>query len=88
MADSSSPRVQPTISMPSADLITYRFDQTDKKLEDLKTQMTNMSNAFATKEELAAVDKRIDNWVWYFRALLIAVFGALFTAIAGLVFKR
>lgn len=79
MAASPDPHVQATISMPSADLITYRFDQNDKKLEELKLLVTTMSATFATNERVNDLEKRLDNYTWYWRA----VFSGLIVAIAG-----
>lgn len=80
MAD-KPPQVQPTISMPSADLITYRFDQTDKKVEELKLLVTTMTATFATNERVGELEKRLDNYTWYWRA----VFSGLIIALSGLV---
>lgn len=76
-----APQVQPTISMPSADLITYRFDQTDKKVEELKLLVTTMTTTFATNERVNDLEKRLDNYSWYWRA----VFTGLILTIAGVI---
>lgn len=50
------------------------FEKHDKKLDSLTSN-------FATKEELAVVQSRLNDYQWYFRALAVAVF----TALAGVV---
>lgn len=57
------------------------FEKHDKKLDAL-------TNSFATKEELAGVTRQLDNYRWYFRALLSAILLALATAVAGLIIHR
>lgn len=52
------------------------FEKHDKKLDDL-------TSSFATKEELAVVQARLNDYQWYFRALASAVFVAL----SGVVFN-
>lgn len=53
----------PTVPLPSADLIKYRFDQSDQNLKDFKketkeqfeqlnSKLDNMSQAFATQKDL------------------------------------
>lgn len=103
MAKDKAQAVVPSVQMPSADLINYRFDQNDKNVkelkdesaknfEDLNGKLDTLTNTFATKEELkvvddvhkaevAAINKRLDNFVWYWRALIIAVFTALSGAV-------
>ena len=49
------------------------FAAHDKKLDGLTTN-------FATKEELQTVQARLNDYQWYFRALVVAVL----TALAGL----
>lgn len=57
------------------------FASHDKKLDSLTTN-------FATKEELDTVKARLNDYQWYFRALVTAVFIALATAIGSLLFKK
>ena len=54
--------------------VTEGFKAHDKKLDTLTSN-------FATKEELGVIQKRIDDYQWYFRALVVAVL----TALAGLI---
>lgn len=46
------------------------FEKHDKKLDSLTLN-------FATKEELQVVQQRLNDYQWYFRALVTAVFIAL-----------
>lgn len=46
------PAIVPSVSMPSADLINFRFDQNDKKLDGITVQIDSLINGLATKEEL------------------------------------
>lgn len=82
------PPVTPVVGMPSADLITYRFDMTDKNIESLRQEVRTMGANFATKEELSVVSKRIDNWVWFGRVITIAAVTALATAIGALIVRK
>lgn len=47
--DTGAPR------MPSADLITFRFDQTDKNIQDLNDKLDNIVSGFVTEKELLEV---------------------------------
>jgi hypothetical protein len=49
-------RVQPpeaaaVVPLPSADLINYRFDQTDGKFAEISRKIDKISGSFVTKEE-------------------------------------
>jgi Flp pilus assembly protein TadB len=50
----SDPVASGTVPLPSADLINYRFDQTDKKFEEMFTKMDNLGTSYLTKEEATA----------------------------------
>ena len=58
----------------SSNVVIEGFKAHDKKLTDLTSN-------FATKEELSVIQKRIDDYQWYFRALVLAVL----TALSGLI---
>lgn len=73
--------VQPTISMPSADLINFRFDQTDKNIALLDKKVVALTSTYATKEELSFITRRLDNYTWYWRT----VFGFLMALTVGVV---
>lgn len=98
MANAKEPRIVPSVQMPSADLINFRFDQNDKNVAELKEMVGGLTNNFLTKDEaqmlkeerdaaISSVNQRLDNFVWYWRALIVAVLTALATAVAGLVQK-
>lgn len=57
------------------------FAAHDKKLDGLTTN-------FATKEELTSVQSRINDYQWYFRALIVGVLTALATAAGAWVVRR
>lgn len=95
----AEPKVVPSVQMPSADLINFRFDQNDKNVAELKEMVGKLTTNFLTKEEaqvlkderdsaINAVNKRLDNWQWYWRALVSAALLALGTAIAGIVINK
>lgn len=88
MKEQEPTHVQPTISMPSSDLITYRFDQTDKKLDSLDKKFDAQSAIFATKEELGSINKRLDNYTWYWRTVFTSVLLLLGGVIAALIERK
>jgi hypothetical protein len=65
----------------SSKTVIEGFKEHDKKLTDLTSN-------FATKEELAIIQGRLNDYQWYFRALVTAVLFALGTAIGSLFFKK
>lgn len=85
MAKDETSVVVPSVQMPSADLINYRFDQTDKNIAALTELVTSLTATFATKEELGVLVRRVDNFVWYWRALVTALLLALAGAIVNLI---
>lgn len=73
----------PSVQMPSADLINFRFDQSDRKTDEISSKLDTMSETFATKEELRAVHKRLDNWIKYGWSMFITalvIIGGLIAA--------
>ena len=58
------------------DVVKAGFREHNEKLDKL------IGN-FATKEELSIVTRRLDNYQWYFRALITAVLLSLGTAVVG-----
>lgn len=65
------PRVVPTVPMPSADLINFRFDQQDKSIKELKAdnkqnfdalsnKLDMLTNTFITKEEARVLKEERD----------------------------
>lgn len=88
MKEQESSRVQPIISMPSSDLITYRFDQTDKKLDALDKKFDSQASIYATKEEVGAVNKRLDNYSWYWRTVFSSLLLLLVGVITALIEKK
>lgn len=84
-----------SVSVPSADLINYRFDQSDKKFDEMGEKLDRIlvQNAHFVSESdtkqliteaLKPYKESITNYRWYLRALFVAFVTALGTAIAGL----
>lgn len=57
------------------------FINHDKKLDSLTSN-------FATKEELTNVQARLNDYQWYFRALVVGVFTALATATGAIIVRK
>lgn len=85
--------------MPSADLINFRFDQSDKQMSEVSRKLDHLSNSFVTKEEVAAfrdecnmkiadIQRQADadkaNRRWWNRMLATATFSALFVSLGTL----
>jgi TolA-binding protein len=49
-----------TIPLPSADLLNYRLDQTDKKIDDLSVKIDGLTGSFLTKEEALMVRQQFE----------------------------
>lgn len=88
-----------TISVPSADLINYRFDVTDQKFREMNTKLDTilMQTAHFVSEDqvskmiteaLAPTKETITTWRWYWRAIVSAVLLALAAAIASIFIHR
>lgn len=75
------------VAMPSADLVTFRFDTIDKEMISLHTKLDGLTVNFATRDEVAAIQKRLDSYTWYWRAIVVAVLTAMATAVAALLTK-
>lgn len=73
---------------PSPDLIVYRFNQLDTSIGKLDKKITDLTVTFVTKEELSVITKRLDNYTWYWRALVSATLIAFLTSIAGFFLHR
>lgn len=80
--------VQPTISMPSADLINFRFDQTDKNIATLDRKVVALTSTYATKEELSSVTRRLDNYTWYWRTVFASMIVVIGGVIAALIERK
>lgn len=88
-----------TVNVPSADLINYRFDQTDKKFEDVGTKLDQIliqNQHFVTEDRVAAmiadslrpIHQTFEIHRWYWRAIFTATLLALGTAVANLILKH
>lgn len=93
------PGVTPTVALPSADLIVYRFDSMDKQMANLSAKMDAVASTFLTKEEAAlmrqeredklnALAKRIDKMQSFAYGIAVAVIGALTMSIASVLIHR
>lgn len=75
--------IVPSVNMPSADLINFRFDQNDKKTDELGSKLDNLIHNFASKEELDDVKRRMDTWTkygWSVFVTLLIIIGGLIAA--------
>lgn len=52
MSDNKDDSVQGTVSLPSADLIKYRFDHIDSTLTNLNTKMDNLTTNAVPRSEI------------------------------------
>lgn len=77
-----------SIPVPSADLINYRFDQTDKKFEDMSNKLDQIlvqNSHFITESEVKKLisdsiqptKDTLNDWRWYWRAMFSAIVVAL-----------
>lgn len=72
------------VTMPSADLISFRFDQNDKKTDELGKKLDILTTNFASKEEIAEVNRRLDNWTkygWSVFITMLLIIGGLIAAV-------
>lgn len=89
-------QIKQTIETQDADtapnVIAYRVGELEKTVvagfKEHNDKLDTLINNFATKEELAQVQRQLANWVWYFRALFVAVCTALGTAVFSIVFTK
>ena len=81
-----NPLISNTVTAPtlSPDLLIFRLNQLDDGMKQLNGKLDMLTNNFATKEELHDINKRLDNWQWYWRSLVGAVLLALATSVASL----
>lgn len=78
-----APTPIPAVTMPSADLINYRFDQNDKKTEAISRKLDKIVSNFASKEDLTVIEERLNRWgkmVWGVVLAVIALAGGLIAA--------
>jgi len=87
-----------TVTVPSADLINYRFDITDKRFEEMSNKLDTLllqNTHFLTDEQVkrvvgetvSPIQDRLDSYRWYVRASFSAAILAFLTTLATLVFK-
>ena len=73
-------------------VIAYRVGQLEKTvIEGFRAhneKLDVLTQNFATKEELRSVQNKLNDWRWYFRALVTAVMLALATAISGFIINH
>lgn len=85
---SKKTEVIPTVQMPSADLINFRFDQTDKGMSELKDMISALAGTFVTKEEFQDVNRRLDSYTWYWRTIFTSILLLVGGVIAALIERR
>jgi hypothetical protein len=80
-----------TVQETTLAVVDYRMGQLETAVKDgfaaHDKKLDGLTSNFATKEELAVVNKRLNDYQWYFRALVTAVLFALGVAINGLLSK-
>jgi hypothetical protein len=92
-------QITPTVALPSADLITYRFDQMDKSMASLNTKMDLLTNNFITRKEADLlikqgeetwkdIDKRLDRMQNFTNAIIVAVIGAVVMSASAVLIHR
>lgn len=68
-------------------VIAYRVGMLEKAVtqgfKDHNDKLDSLTAGFATKEELQQIQQKMNDWRWYFRALVAAVMTALATAIGA-----
>jgi hypothetical protein len=73
-------------------VVAYRMSQLERTVKEgfdsHNSKLDSLISNFATKEELSALKSQLNDWRWYFRALVTAVLLALGTGLAGLVIKK
>lgn len=77
------PTPVPSVSMPSADLINFRFDQNDRKTDSLSRKLDKLTIHFATKEEFMDLRNQVDKWsvrIWGLAITIIILAGGVIAA--------
>jgi hypothetical protein len=85
-----------SIAVPSADLINYRFDQTDERFKEMNTKLdailtqnshfiTEDRTAKMIKEAVDPINTTLLTYRWWYRTLLATVMLAFLTALFGLI---
>jgi hypothetical protein len=89
----------PMISVPSADLINYRFDITEKRFDEMTRKLDAIfaQNAHfvdesrvreIVKEVIKPTEDTLGGYRWYWRTLVAAVILAIATAVGGILIKK
>lgn len=89
-------QAQASVTVPSADLINYRFDEADKKFAAMGTKLDAIlsQNAnFITEdkvnkivtEAVQPIRDTMANYRWYWRAMFVAVLAALGGVVTALI---
>jgi len=73
-------------------VIAYRVGMLEKTVikgfEDHNKKLDGLTAGFATKEELQQIQQKMNDWRWYFRAIVTGVVLALATAIGTLLTRK
>lgn len=73
----------------SPHVVSYRVGQLEKAVvagfKEHNLKLDSLINNFATKEEVTAVNRRIDNYTWYWRAVVTGLILTIAGVIAALV---
>lgn len=89
----------PMISVPSADLINYRFDMTDRRFDEMTKKLDAIyaQNAHfvdetrvreIVKEVVKPTEDTLSGYRWYWRTLVGAVILAIATGVASFILKK
>jgi hypothetical protein len=89
----------PMVSVPSSDLINYRFDQTDRRFDEMTKKLDAIfaQNAHfvdesrvreIVKELIKPTEDTLGGYRWYWRTLVAAVILAIATAIIGFIMRK
>lgn len=88
-----------TVSMPSADLLNYFIKETKENFADVGSKLDAIlaQNAHFISEDkvqkmiddnLKPINDRFDNYRWYWRAIITAIFLALASSVTALIIRN
>lgn len=73
-------------------VLAYRMGQVEIAVKEgflsHEKKLDALTSNFASKEEIIAVQARLDNMRWYFRAMILAILTALATAVGALMIGK
>lgn len=73
-------------------VVDYRMGQLEIAVKEgfaaHDQKLDGLTNSFASKEDFMNIQRQLDGYKWFFRALVVAVFTSLATAAAGLLVRK